>query len=300
MASPLFLLSISLFPFIIHGAKENHQVIQNTCKTINAYQFADYDFCVSTLQARPARECATLLRIGWTSIELLMSNVTDTRRHIKGVLKSGKVQHWAMPCVTECYDRYNTAEILVESCLWKYRHTDFVNANFYAVALINSMVFCEEAFQKGRSAAAAAGCRRSRPEIITLFSWLLTLSSSTMADNSSENARYRLHFGYGFVAIQNGNIYARNSGGSKINLITARDNKPGTVNGGLYIQNCTSALKSTWFIALGCDYVDFVTTWVPSVYVTVLNDYDAVAEDEVYMSQSRMNCLPSLKKRVSW
>nr|GMD62493.1 putative invertase inhibitor [Ipomoea batatas] len=149
MASTLFLLSISLFPFIIHGAKENHQVIQNTCKTINAYQFADYDFCVSTLQARPARECATLLRIGWTSIELLMSNVTDTRRHIKSVLNSGKVQHWAMPCVTECYERYETAEILVESCLWKYRHTDFVNANFYAVALINSMVFCEEAALKG-------------------------------------------------------------------------------------------------------------------------------------------------------
>nr|GMD71669.1 pectinesterase 2-like [Ipomoea batatas] len=133
MASTLLLLSISLFPFIIHGANENHQLIQNTCKTINAYQFADYDFCVSTLQARPARECARLLRIGWTSIDLLGINVTDTRRHIRSVLKSGNVQHWARRCVIECYERYDTAEILVESCLRKYRHTDFVNADFYAL-----------------------------------------------------------------------------------------------------------------------------------------------------------------------
>nr|GLL40784.1 hypothetical protein Itr_chr12CG02710 [Ipomoea trifida] len=59
-----------------------------------------------------------------------------------------------------------------------------------------------------------------------------------MADNSSENARYRLHFGYGFVAIQNGNIYARNQVVTKSNLTTVIGNKPRTVEGGLYIQNC--------------------------------------------------------------
>nr|GLL35123.1 putative invertase inhibitor [Ipomoea trifida] len=84
--------------------------------------------------------------------------VTDTRRHIKSVLHSGHVQPWAKRCVTECYERYDTAEIFVDSLANKYRLKDFVNADFYDVALINSMGFCLEAFQKDSQNSPVGGC----------------------------------------------------------------------------------------------------------------------------------------------
>nr|GMD62449.1 putative invertase inhibitor [Ipomoea batatas] len=162
--SLLLLLSISLFPFIIHGAKENHNhkhytpLIQKTCKTISANDFADYDFCISTLQARPARECATLLRIGWTTIELLMSNVTDTRRHIKGVLTSGKVQRWVRRCVRECYSLYDMALVQAESLLWEYTHREYDSIEYAANNIMNYAALCDDLFVEGSQSMPVPGC----------------------------------------------------------------------------------------------------------------------------------------------
>nr|GLL40747.1 putative invertase inhibitor [Ipomoea trifida] len=157
--SLLLLLSISLFPFIIHGANENHNhkhytpLIQKTCKTISANDFADYDFCISALQARPARECATLLRIGWTTIELVMSNVTDTRRHIKSVLTSAKVQRWVRRCVKECCSLYEMAIVQAENLLWEYDSIEYAARN-----IVNHAALCDELFVEGSQSMPVPGC----------------------------------------------------------------------------------------------------------------------------------------------
>ncbi|XP_031114240.1 uncharacterized protein LOC116017750 [Ipomoea triloba] len=91
----LLLISFSIFPFVIHGAKEDQKsytLIQKTCEFCSQNFSTPYDFCTSALQSRPASECQTLRRIGMAYINLVMANVTDTVRHIKAVLNSGKVR----------------------------------------------------------------------------------------------------------------------------------------------------------------------------------------------------------------
>ncbi|XP_019192070.1 PREDICTED: putative invertase inhibitor [Ipomoea nil] len=158
----LLLLSFFLFPFIIHGAKENHKhytLIQKTCKIINTeLNYLDYDFCISALQARPAKECATLRDIGMTCINLVMNNVTDTRRHIRGVMNSGKVQHWVRRCVDECYDLYDLAVDRMGDALKAFKHKEYMEAEDEFSMVDNSMQLVEELFKVGSRDSPAGGC----------------------------------------------------------------------------------------------------------------------------------------------
>ncbi|XP_019192129.1 PREDICTED: uncharacterized protein LOC109186556 [Ipomoea nil] len=174
----LLLLSFSFFPFIIYGAKEN-TLIQKTCKIIHAYNknFIHYDFCISALQARPAKECATLRGIGMTCINLIMNNVTDTRRHIRGVVNSGKVQPWVRRCVDECYDLYDRAVTRVGNALMDYKHKKYMEAEAELSMVMDSVMLCDMLFMKGRSRdKPAGGCggesRRFRRGTTTLPSCL--------------------------------------------------------------------------------------------------------------------------------
>nr|GMD62082.1 putative invertase inhibitor [Ipomoea batatas] len=118
----------------------------------------DYDFCVSALQARPARECATLMRIGWTTIDLVISNVTDTRRHIGDVLKSGKVQPWVRRCVRECYALYDSAVIQAKRLLRDYMHKDYLGAEYQVGGIDNPAGICGLLFEEGSQDMPIPGC----------------------------------------------------------------------------------------------------------------------------------------------
>ncbi|XP_031114244.1 uncharacterized protein LOC116017754 [Ipomoea triloba] len=95
-----------------------------------------------------------LLRVGWTCIDLvIMSNVTDTRRHIGGVLNSGKVQRWVRRCVSECYSLYDRALLQAERLLWEYNSIEYA-----AIRIMNHAALCDELFVEGSQSMPVPGC----------------------------------------------------------------------------------------------------------------------------------------------
>ncbi|XP_031114354.1 putative invertase inhibitor [Ipomoea triloba] len=156
----LLLLSFSIFPFIIHGTNEKEKqthLIHKTCKiSAKTDPNINYAFCTSALQAKPAKQCATLRRIGTTCIKLVMTNVTDTRHHIQGLVKGGKVKHDLRKCIDHCYEMYTDAAPDVGGALSAYRDKKYGDANIKLSAVMDAAADCEDLF--GRSRRHGGGC----------------------------------------------------------------------------------------------------------------------------------------------
>ncbi|XP_019192058.1 PREDICTED: uncharacterized protein LOC109186504 [Ipomoea nil] len=141
----ILLLTFSIFPFVIHGAKEKyttHILIQKTCNiSAKTDPNIDYAFCTSALKAK---QCETLRDIGTACINLIMTNVTDTRRYISALVKGGKVEHRLRRCVDHCYELYTDAAPDLGGALRDYRDKKYEDANIKLSAVMDAAAECED------------------------------------------------------------------------------------------------------------------------------------------------------------
>ncbi|XP_015085841.1 putative invertase inhibitor [Solanum pennellii] len=147
---PLFslFLTLSLFlSLLFHGSK-GQNLIQNTCKSCsNDDPNIKYGFCTSSLQAAPASQCATLRGLGMISIRLIRYNVTDTRCHVKILLKDKKLDPYVKSCLSDCLELYTDAIPSIKLAMKSYNSKKYYDANIQISSVMDAATTCEDGFK---------------------------------------------------------------------------------------------------------------------------------------------------------
>ncbi|KAG8391451.1 hypothetical protein BUALT_Bualt01G0189200 [Buddleja alternifolia] len=139
---PILILSI------INGAKSQN-LINSSCKTFsNNDPNINYNFCTTSLQAAPASRCATLPGLGSISIRLTRYNITDTRCHIKQLMKNRKLDPYVRQCLGDCFELYSDAIVTVKQAMKYYDEKKFDDANIQLSSVMDAATTCEDGFKE--------------------------------------------------------------------------------------------------------------------------------------------------------
>ncbi|KAB2070364.1 hypothetical protein E1A91_A08G157100v1 [Gossypium mustelinum] len=151
---PLFLRIFFFFVSIStsHGlTATNDSLIRKTCKKCaQSDPNLSYNFCVTSLQAAPHSHCANDLRqLGKISITLLGRNVTNTRSHIKELLKNRKqMDPFVRSCLHDCFDLYSDAIPTTKQALQDYKAKHYDDANIDVSSVMDATTTCEDGFKE--------------------------------------------------------------------------------------------------------------------------------------------------------
>ncbi|XP_049413262.1 putative invertase inhibitor [Solanum stenotomum] len=145
--SSLF-LPLSLFlSLFFHGSK-GQNLIQNTCKSCSKDDpNIKYEFCTSSLQAAPASQCATLRGLGMISIRLIRYNITDTRCHVKILLKDKILDPYVKSCLSDCLELYSDAIPSIKLAMKSYNSKKYYDANIQISSVMDAATTCEDGFK---------------------------------------------------------------------------------------------------------------------------------------------------------
>ncbi|KAK4414321.1 putative invertase inhibitor [Sesamum alatum] len=146
----LFFLSILIMMVMIMISGSDGQVLINsTCKTFSKNDpNIDYNFCTTSLQAAPASQCATRQGLGTIAIRLIRYNVTDTRCHIKQLLKNRKWDPYVRQCLSDCLELYSDAIPSVKAAMKNFNARRFDDANVQISSIMDASTTCEDGFKE--------------------------------------------------------------------------------------------------------------------------------------------------------
>ncbi|XP_057980481.1 putative invertase inhibitor [Malania oleifera] len=145
-------------PFILffffstfHGVVTGSTLIQKTCNvSAKTDPNLPSGFCVTSLQAAPASECASLRGLGMISMRLAGDNATDTRCYITRLLKNPTLNPFARGCLVDCLDLYSDAIPDLAEAMKSYRAGRFDDANIQVSAVMDAASTCEDGFKERR------------------------------------------------------------------------------------------------------------------------------------------------------
>ncbi|KAL3651169.1 hypothetical protein CASFOL_007572 [Castilleja foliolosa] len=145
---PLFFLSMIL---MMIQASSSQTLIKSTCKTsVTNNPSINHNFCTTSLQAAPASRCATLAGLGSISIRLVRYNITDTRCHVKQLLKNTTLAPYVKRCLNDCFELYSDAIVSVKQAMRHYNDKRFDEANVQISSVMDASTTCEGGFEEGR------------------------------------------------------------------------------------------------------------------------------------------------------
>ncbi|MED6118918.1 hypothetical protein PIB30_007078 [Stylosanthes scabra] len=140
---------------ILAKPKPNHNLIQQTCKNISESDSnVSYKFCIDSLQSDPQSHCSkTLEKLGLISIKLLRHNVTDTRVHIKELLKKNKDKKkkfdpFVKECLSDCLEVYSDAMATIKEGIKDYKAKRYGDCNVKLSSVIDASTTCEDGFNQ--------------------------------------------------------------------------------------------------------------------------------------------------------
>ncbi|GER49411.1 plant invertase/pectin methylesterase inhibitor [Striga asiatica] len=144
----IFFLSVLIIIIIQAASSSNQTLINSTCKTAaNDNPNINFSFCTTSLQAAPASRCATLKGLGTISIRLIRYNITDTRCHIRQLLKnSKKLDPYVRQCLDDCFQLYSDAIPSVKEAMRLYNQNKFDDATTQISAIMTDSTTCEDGF----------------------------------------------------------------------------------------------------------------------------------------------------------
>ncbi|XP_047956799.1 putative invertase inhibitor [Salvia hispanica] len=138
-------------------------LINTTCKAMSADSpNIKFGFCATSLQAAPASQCASTRGLATIAIRALRYNVTDTRCHIKQLLKSGRRwDPYARQCLGDCLDLYSDAISTVKQAMKDFNARRFDDANVRISSVMDAATTCEDAFAEGGNGAVSPLTKRN-------------------------------------------------------------------------------------------------------------------------------------------
>ncbi|KAL0464287.1 UNVERIFIED_CONTAM: putative invertase inhibitor [Sesamum latifolium] len=145
----LFFLSILIIIMIIVPGSDGQSLINSSCKTFSKNDpNIDYNFCTTSLQAAPASQCASRQGLGTIAIRLIRYNVTDTRCHIKRLLKNRKWDPYVRQCLSDCLELYSDAIPSVKAAMKHFNARQFDDANIEISSIMEASTTCEDGFKE--------------------------------------------------------------------------------------------------------------------------------------------------------
>ncbi|PIN12959.1 hypothetical protein CDL12_14419 [Handroanthus impetiginosus] len=145
-SSLLIFLSILMITIDI---TKSQSLINSTCKTFSKNDpNINYNFCTTSLQSAPASQCATLQGLGTISIRLVRYNITDTRCHIKQLLKNKKWDPYIRQCLNDCFELYSDAIPSIKQAMKYYNSKRFDDANIQISSIMDASTTCEDGFKE--------------------------------------------------------------------------------------------------------------------------------------------------------
>lgn len=151
---PLILL-LFYSPHFISANNDNHHVdlIAQTCKNLsNTDQNISYKFCKTSLQADPHSRCIRNLRdLGYISLKILKKNVTETRNHIKKLLKKEKekkIDPFIKECLGDCLEVYSDAIPSLKEAIKDYKEKVYADCNVKVSSVLDASTTCEDGFKE--------------------------------------------------------------------------------------------------------------------------------------------------------
>ncbi|XP_051132405.1 putative invertase inhibitor [Andrographis paniculata] len=146
---PFFALFHLLFVLMTIPATESQSLINSTCKNIARNDpNINFNFCKTSLQAAPASRCASLRGLGMISIRLVRYNVTDTRCHIKQLLRNRKWDPYTKQCLSDCFELYSDAIPSVKQAMRYYNDKRFDDVNVQITSIMDASTTCEDGFKE--------------------------------------------------------------------------------------------------------------------------------------------------------
>ncbi|KAM7508888.1 hypothetical protein LguiA_019341 [Lonicera macranthoides] len=158
--SLLFLLSVSH----ISRAAPCRNLIANTCKTISDENpNINFKFCTTSLSPAPASRCASLRGLAAATIRLTGYNLTDTRCHIKQLIKNtkNKFDPFEKNCLKDCFELYSNAIPSVKGALKYFNKKKYGDVNVMVSGVLDAAVTCEDGFN-GREGLVSPLTKRNK------------------------------------------------------------------------------------------------------------------------------------------
>ncbi|KAJ7961849.1 Pectinesterase inhibitor [Quillaja saponaria] len=152
----LFFLLLLFFSFhstttsINRNRNRNRNLIKQTCKNCSQNDpNISYKFCITSLQAAPNISRADNLReLGMISIKLIRHNVTDTRLHIKELLKNKKLDPYIRACLNDCFELYSDSIPALRQAIKDYKAKHYEDANIEVSSVLDASTTCEDGFKE--------------------------------------------------------------------------------------------------------------------------------------------------------
>ncbi|GAA0149975.1 hypothetical protein LIER_09015 [Lithospermum erythrorhizon] len=159
---PLYIFFILFVSSFIYVPIEASNLIEETCKRCAQNDpNVKYGFCKTSLQAAPASQCANLKGLGSISIKLLRYNVTDTRCHIKHLLKNKKWDKYYLQRLNDCFELYSDAITTVKQAMNSYHDKRYDDANIQISAIMDDSNTCEDGFKEGGNSTSSPLSKRN-------------------------------------------------------------------------------------------------------------------------------------------
>ncbi|XP_026405858.1 putative invertase inhibitor [Papaver somniferum] len=150
--SLLSLSSIFIIFLVLNSFHDgvNGDLISNVCKNASTTDpNLKYDFCVASLSANPASKNAhDLLRLGLISMKTCLQKATSIHSYIAKMLKGGKGEPAAKPCLEDCLNSYTDAIRSVQKAAASFKIKDYNSANIQMSAAMDASTSCEDGFKE--------------------------------------------------------------------------------------------------------------------------------------------------------
>ncbi|KAL8268464.1 hypothetical protein R6Q59_002262 [Mikania micrantha] len=147
MFSPSCSLSLFLFS-IIFLATHAQTLIHGTCKICSQQDpTVNYQFCTTSLEAAPGSRHTDVRGLGKIAIQLAQVNVTNTKSHIKILLKK-KYNSFVKMCLNDCLELYSDAVIDIKHALKSYKSKRYDEANALITSVMDATTTCENGFKE--------------------------------------------------------------------------------------------------------------------------------------------------------
>ncbi|KAI3743875.1 hypothetical protein L1987_56942 [Smallanthus sonchifolius] len=150
MISPSCTLSLFIFPLLflpIHA----QTLIHGTCKVCSQQDpIVNYQFCTTSLEPASGSHHADVRGLGRISIQLTHQNVSDTRGHIKTLLKK-KYSSSIKMRLNDCFELYSDAVTDTKHAMRSYKSKHYDEANMLISSVMDAATTCENGFKEKRN-----------------------------------------------------------------------------------------------------------------------------------------------------
>ncbi|RZC72560.1 hypothetical protein C5167_048046 [Papaver somniferum] len=153
LSFPLPSLSSIIVVFLVLNSFDygvNGDIVSDFCKNASTRDpQLKYDFCVASLSANPASKNAhDLLELGIISMQICLQNATSIHSYIAQILKDGKGELAAKPCLEDCLDLYEDALDSIPNAMQYFKAKDYSSSNIQMSAAMDASVTCEDVFKE--------------------------------------------------------------------------------------------------------------------------------------------------------